>query len=84
MRNVSSAPLSDNIEAYEEMQHDLECDHTGEWVVVHNRQLIGLYPDLEAAADVATERFGIGPYLIRQVGIPNPDLASSVLHRVFS
>lgn len=81
---MSEAHLSDNIEAYESKREELECDHTGEWVVFHNRQLAGIYPDLEAAADAAVERFGRGPYLIRQIGVPAPDLSTSMLHRVLS
>ena len=81
---MGEAHLSDNIRAYEAMREELECDHTGAWVVVHNRELIGIFPDLEAAADEAVERFGRGPYLIRRIGVPPPDLSTSMLHRVLS
>ncbi len=81
---MSEAHLSDNIRAYEAMRNELECDHTGEWVVVYDRELIGTYPDLEAAADEAVERFGRGPYLIRQIGLAPRALSSSMLHRAVS
>ena len=71
--------LSDNIEAYEAMQSKLETDHFGAWVVVYGKRLIGVYPDFESAADEAVQRFGRGPYLIRQVGVPAPPLSASVL-----
>ena len=71
--------LSDNIKAYEAMQSRLETDHFGEWVVVYRKELIGTYPDDETAADVAIERFGRGPYLIRRIGVPPPPLSPTVL-----
>ena len=79
---MSEVHLSDNIEAYEAMREELECDYTGEWAVVYGRELVGIFPNLEAAADEAVERFGRGPYLIRQIGVPPPDLSTSMLHRV--
>ena len=73
--------LSDNIEVYEAMRNKLETDHFGEWVLVYGKELIGTYPDFESAADVAVPRFGRGPYLIRQIGVPPPPLSASVLWR---
>ena len=74
---MSEAHLSDSIKAYEAMRDELECDYTGEWAVVHDRELIGIFPDLEAAADEAVEKFGRGPYLIRQIGLPPRALSYS-------
>lgn len=79
---MSEAHLSDNIEAYEAMREELERDHTGLWVVVYERELIGIYTDFETAADAAVEKFGRGPYHIRQIGVSPPHLSSSMLHRV--
>jgi len=81
---MSDVHLSDNIKAYEAQRHELECDHTGEWVVFHDCELVGLFPDLEAAADEAVARFGQGPYLIRQIGIGPPDLSTSMMRRVLA
>ena len=61
-------PLSKEIEAYEKYRSELEMDHFGEWEVVHDEKLIGRYPSFEAAAEDAIQRFGRGPYLIRQIG----------------
>ena len=73
--------LSSEIAAYEEMRDILEVDHFGEWVVVHNKQLIGTYDDFQTAAEEAVRRFGRGPYLIRQVGASPMKLPASVLYR---
>lgn len=73
--------LSDNIRAYEAMQNELETDHFGDWAVVYGKELVGTYSDFEAAADDAVQRFGRGPYLIRQIGVPPPRLPASVLYR---
>ena len=76
--------LSQEIEAFESMKHQLEADHFGKWAVVHDGKLVGTYLSFESAGEDAAERFGEGPYLIRQVGIamqPLPTCAvQGVLH----
>ena len=74
-------PLSSEISAYERFRDMLEMDHFGEWVVVHNEELVGTYPSFEAAAQDAVQNFGRGPYLIRRVGDPPITLPASVLYR---
>ena len=64
------AALSKEIAAYRRMRGIVEADHFGEWVLVHDEQLVSSFDSFEAAAQVALERFGRGPYLIRQVGAP--------------
>ena len=73
--------LSDEISAYERMKNNLETDHFGQWVLVHEEKLIDTYESFEAAADDAVQRFGGGPYLIRRVGVSSPSLPASVLYR---
>jgi hypothetical protein len=65
--------------AFEAQREELEREHNGEWVVFHDEQLAGVYPDLQAAAKAAVTRFGRGPYLIEQVGTP-PAQIRSFLH----
>jgi len=62
--------LSGDIAAFDEMRDVLEAEHNGSWVVFHEGRFAGAYPDFEAAATSAVERFDEGPYLIRQVGAP--------------
>ena len=75
------AALTKEIAAYERMRDYLETDHFGEWVVLHDEELIGTYESFEVAADDAVQRFGRGPYLIRQVGESPLTLPASVLYR---
>ena len=77
------AELRDEIAAYDVMRADLETRLLGKWAVVHDRQLIGTYESFEDAAQIAVQRFGRGPYLIRQIGAPPITLPASVMyHRV--
>ena len=39
------AEITLEIAAYERMQSDLEREHMGKWVVVHDEQLLGAYED---------------------------------------
>ena len=75
------ATLTDEIAAYEDMRNGLEAQHFGEWVVFHNQELVGTYKEFEEAASDAIERFGRGPYLIRQVGAAPMRLPASVQYR---
>ncbi len=71
--------LSRQIAAYEKIQSDLETDHFGKWVVFYDEELVGTYDTDREAVGTAIERFGRGPYLIRQVGVmPVPPLASVI------
>jgi hypothetical protein len=67
------------IEAYDAMLPELQTAHSGKWVLVHDRKLIGLFESSDAAATEAVKRFGRGPYLIRQIGAPPITLPASVM-----
>lgn len=72
--------LDREIAAYETMRADLENRHMGEWVLVYNESLIGVYPSFDDAAQVAVQAFGRGPYLIRQIGAPPITMPASVVY----
>ncbi len=72
--------LQDEIAAYDQMRDTLETEHLGRWVVICNRELVGNYDDLQQAAEVAVERFGRGPYLIKKVGEGPVTLPASALY----
>lgn len=82
MLNMDS--LTKDIEAYESMREKLEAEHVGEWVLIQDRKLIGLYISFEKAAEDAVRRFGAGPYLIRQIGAPPIKLPIISLTRVMT
>ena len=74
------AELDKELAAYNAMRAQLEKDHMGEWILVHDGELVGAFRFSEAAAEEAVRRFGRGPYLIRQVGAPPVILPASVLY----
>ena len=65
---------------YEQRKAEFEKKHRWEWVVIHGEEVVGFYDDFQDAAQVAVERFGRGPYLIRQIGIPKQPLPIAVLY----
>lgn len=75
------ADVESEIAAYEKMRPKLELEHMGKWVVFHDLALVNIYDSFEAAADEAVERFGRGPYLIRQIGAPPVTLPASVIYQ---
>ncbi len=73
------AHLSEDIAYYDEHRPELEADHFGAWVMIHDRKIEGFFSDFQRAAAEAVKRFGRGPYLIRQVGAPAVALPASVM-----
>ena len=73
--------LTKEIASYESMRSELETDHLGKWVIVHDEELVGIFDTFEDAASRAVEQFGRGPYLIREIGAPPVTLPASVLYR---
>ena len=64
------AEIDIEIAAYERNRESMEKDYFGKWVVFHDEKFIGAFDDFQDAAQTAVERFGRGPYLIKQVGEP--------------
>jgi len=65
---MPSAELQQNIEAFEAMRGTLEEHHMRKYVVFHDGEFAGAFDSFHNAAREAVRRFGVGPYLIRQVG----------------
>lgn len=76
--------LENEIRAYEARKPELEKHHFGKWVVFHGEEFVGAFDTLDNAAAEAIQRFGRGPYLIRQVGAPPMTLPASVLYHPVS
>lgn len=74
------ADINDDIAAYNVMRQELETNHTGKWVLFHDRILVSMHDSFEAAAEEAVRKFGRGPYLIRQIGAPPVVLPASVMY----
>ena len=55
-------------ETFEHFRAQLEKEHSADdWVVVHDTELVGVFPTLDEAATTAIGQYGRGPYLIRQI-----------------
>lgn len=75
------ATLLDNIAAYDAQKPQLETEHLGKWVLFYDEKLIGVYDDFQEVAQEAVDRYGRGPYLIREVGAPPKTLPASIQYR---
>ena len=64
------AVLLDDLRTFEGMRAELEANHGMAWVVIHKGVFEGVFPDFDAAASYAVDRFTAEPCLIRQVGAP--------------
>lgn len=75
---VPMSELDTEIAAYEKMQRQLEAEHTGSWIIFRGADLVAVHDSFDAAAKDAVQRFGRGPYLIRQVGASPPIVSTLV------
>lgn len=73
--------LSKDMAAYDRMRDELERDHYGKWVIVHDEELVGTYDHSGDAANDAIQKFGHEPCHIRQVGEQPLTLPASILYR---
>lgn len=71
--------LKADIAAFERMRAQLEARHDGDWALFFGGDFVGVYPDFQAAAEDALQRFDTGPYLIRQVGAPPVQLPGGMV-----
>lgn len=65
---ANPATLEENIAAYESIRPRLEADYWERWVVFYDGKMVGDYDDFQVCAAETVQRYGRGPYLIRQVG----------------
>jgi hypothetical protein len=72
--------IRDDMAAFDAVRSELEAAHLGCWVLFHDRHLVGAYNSFEEAAQEAVQKFGRGPYLIRQVGAASVTLPASVMY----
>ncbi len=71
--------LEQEIDAYEAMRTDLEAKYFDKWIIMRNSEVVGAFDSSEECIRFAIEKFGRGPYLIRQVGEPPVRLPASAL-----
>ena len=76
--------LETEIAKFEAMKAELESLYLGKFVVIKGDELVGTWDTMDAAATVAVQKFGKGPFLIRQVGAPNLTIPASVFARLVS
>ena len=73
--------LDKDISAFEKVRENFETHYMGKWVLFHDEKMIGAFDTFDGAAQEATQKFGKGPYLIRQVGARSQALPASVLYQ---
>lgn len=82
---TAAEDLAREMELYDSRRAEFEKNHNHEWVVIHGED-VTFFEDFQDAAQSAVERFGRGPYLIRQVGSPErvPMPSSLLYHPIYA
>ncbi len=65
--------LAQEYAVFESKREELEAAHTGKYVLIKSDEIIGTFDTLDDALRIAVKRFGRGPYLIEEIGLPVPE-----------
>ena len=66
--------LTQEYAVYETKREELEAAHFGKYVLIKRDEIVGTFETLDDALRVAVKRFGRGPYLIEEIGLPVPEM----------
>jgi len=72
--------LSQEYAAYEAKREELEAAHMGKYVLIKRDEVVGTFDSLDDALRIAVKRFGRGPYLIEEIGLPQAETASPIFY----
>lgn len=73
------AELEKNEEAYEEVRNQMEAEHWGRTVLLHDGAVVAIYNDEGDAYAIGREKFGLGRFSLHQVGRQPIDLGFHAL-----
>jgi hypothetical protein len=62
-----SQPLVQESKVFDEKIEEWRRSHMGEFVLIKGQEILGFYASLEKAFTVGTGRFGLEPFLVRQI-----------------
>jgi hypothetical protein len=62
-----SEPLDHESAVFAQHIEEWRQSHLGEVVLIKGDEIVGFYPSLPAAFSVGTARFGLEPFLVRQI-----------------
>ncbi len=71
--------LKREIATYKKNQERLESEHLGEFILIVGEEIIGMYQSFEDASAEGIRLYGQGPYLIRQIGGPDPEMPVALM-----
>jgi hypothetical protein len=76
---VGLAALAEEIATYGDHRPQLLREHLGRFVLIKGADILGIFPDYSTALREGYRRFGVVPFLVRQIADPEPVL---FLHNV--
>ena len=68
------AELKKNQEAYNNAKEQMEAEHWGRTVLIHDGTVVAIYNDEGDAYDIGCEKFGLGHFSLHRIGERPVDL----------
>jgi hypothetical protein len=60
-------PLENERETYERNRPALLAQHRGSYALIKGEEIVGVFPDAESALREGVGRFGMEPFLVKQI-----------------
>ena len=64
---MQNNPLEVEIEFFESKRSELLAKASGEYALIHGKELVGTFKAEEDALKIGYERFGNSPFLVKQI-----------------
>lgn len=64
---MATETLSEELELFAALRRELVAEAPGQFVLIKGKDLIGKYPTPEEALSAGYERYGLAPFLVRQI-----------------
>jgi len=61
-------PLNRELEVYRQHLHEWS-EHEGRFVLIHRQEVVDFYTSYEDALKVGYDKFGLDPFLVKQVNV---------------
>ena len=71
-RSQPNMPLETEIQYYESQRADLVKQYNNLYVLIKGSSLVGVFPDAETAHRAGVDKFGMEPFLVKQVLAVDP------------
>lgn len=77
--SIAVRQIEQNREAYEKVRGEMEEQHFGRVLLMHDGQIVAIYNDKGDAYSIGRDKYGLGKFSLKTVGDPPISLGAHTL-----